>query len=148
MPTNDNAPSAKTALVDAMAQSAFLTMGVLTRLAAENDLSLTQLRVLAILRDRQLKIGDLARYLGLEKSTLTGLVSRAEKQGLMHRRPSTSDHRGVVVGLSEDGEDVAERLARELTDLVDPLLDPLAPSEREDLRRLLTKVTDPATRSA
>lgn len=145
MPANGTAPSAQLGLVDTMAQSAFLTIGVLTRLAADSELSLTQLRVLAILRDRELKIGDLASYLGLEKSTLTGLVSRAEKRGLVNRRPSAVDRRGVVVGLSEHGKEVAERLAEELTDLLNPLLDPLTPSEREDLRRLLTRVTGTAT---
>jgi hypothetical protein len=32
-----------------------MTMAVLTRVAADNELSLTQLRVLAILRDRRLR---------------------------------------------------------------------------------------------
>ena len=33
-------------------------------LAADHDLSLTQLRVLGILRDRRLKMSELASYLG------------------------------------------------------------------------------------
>ncbi|MCU1407511.1 MAG: Transcriptional regulator, MarR family protein, partial [Glaciihabitans sp.] len=72
-------------LIDALAQSAFVTMGALTRIASENDLSLTQLRVLAILRDRRLRMTDLVGYLGLEKSTLTGLIDRAESRGLVSR---------------------------------------------------------------
>lgn len=40
------------ALVDGLVRSAFQVMGVLTRIGAEYDLSLTQLRVLGILRDR------------------------------------------------------------------------------------------------
>ena len=54
-------------LVDALVQAAFVTMAVLNKLSAENDLSLTQLRVLAILRDRRLRMTTLADYLGLEK---------------------------------------------------------------------------------
>ena len=38
-------------LVDALAQAAFMTLAVLTQAAAADDLSLTQLRVLAILRN-------------------------------------------------------------------------------------------------
>lgn len=41
-------------------------MAVLTKVAADNELSLTQLRVLAILRDRRLRMTALAGYLGLE----------------------------------------------------------------------------------
>ena len=51
-------------LVDALAQAAFVTMAVLTKVAADNELSLTQLRVLAILRDRRLRMAVLAGYLG------------------------------------------------------------------------------------
>ncbi len=63
-----------TDLVDVIVQTSFVTMAVLNRVAAEHDLSLTQLRVLAILRDRRLRMTELARYLGLDKSTMTGLV--------------------------------------------------------------------------
>jgi len=38
---------------------------VLNRIGTEHDLSLTQLRVLGILRDRRVKMSELAGYLGL-----------------------------------------------------------------------------------
>ena len=47
-------------LIDALVTASFATMAVLTRIAAEHDLSLTQLRVLAILRDRRVKMTELA----------------------------------------------------------------------------------------
>ncbi|GAB3568505.1 MarR family winged helix-turn-helix transcriptional regulator [Spelaeicoccus albus] len=147
MRTNDTARRADGELIDALAQSAFLTMGVLTRLAADNDLSLTQLRVLAILRDRDLQMGDLASYLGLEKSTLTGLVSRAEKRGLVQRRASGTDRRGVDVRLSDQGQALAARLTGDLESLLAPLTDALDPAERDDLRRLLAKATGAAAPS-
>ena len=75
-------------LVDALVQAAFTVMAVLNKVGADNDLSLTQLRVLAILRDRRPRITVLADYLGLEKSTMTGLVDRAEKRGLLERAPN------------------------------------------------------------
>jgi len=78
-------------LVDALAQAAFVTMAVLNKIGADNDLSLTQLRVCGILRDRRPRMAALADYLGLEKSTMTGLVDRAEKRGLMARAPSADD---------------------------------------------------------
>ena len=72
-------------LVDALARAGFATMAVLTRLSAEHDLSLTQLRVLAILRDRRVRMSTLADHLGLERSTLFGLVDRAERRNLLQR---------------------------------------------------------------
>ncbi len=50
-------------LTDALAQSAFVVMGALTRIAAEHDLSLTQLRVFGILRDREPRMSELADFL-------------------------------------------------------------------------------------
>ncbi len=58
-------PPSNLGLADALAQAAFTTMAILNKLAAENDLSLTQLRVAGILRDRRLRMVELADYLGL-----------------------------------------------------------------------------------
>src|SRR5262245_56114690 len=87
--------SERDGLVDALEQVSFATMAVLTKVGADNDLSLTQLRVLAILRDRRLRMSALADYLGLEKSTMTGLVARAERRGLLARAPSPEDGRAM-----------------------------------------------------
>src|SRR5215469_16850320 len=75
-------------LVDALVQVSFATMAVLNKTAADHDLSLTQLRVVGILADRRLRMTALAAYLGLEKSTLSGLIDRAEKRGILMRLPS------------------------------------------------------------
>ena len=91
----------------------FALMAVLTEVAAEHDLSLTQLRVLGILRDREPTMADLATFTGLERSTISGLIDRAAQRGLVdqdrrparrplgagdaHRlgsRPGPGDHRG------------------------------------------------------
>ena len=84
----------QTPLIDALVRTAFFTTAVLSRVAAEHDLSLTQLRVLAILRDRQGSMSDLATYLGLDKSTISGLVDRAENRGLLRRTQNPLDGRG------------------------------------------------------
>jgi len=94
-------------LIDALAQTAYTVMAVLNRVGAEHDLSLTQLRVMGILRDRRLRITALAEHLGLEKSTMTGLVDRAEKRGLLARAPSATDGRAVDVFITPAGEALA-----------------------------------------
>ena len=130
-------------LVDALAQAAFMTMAVLTRVAADNELSLTQLRVLAILRDRRLRMTALADYLGLEKSTMTGLVDRAEKRGLLRRAPSTSDGRAVDVFLSPRGAELAGRLSTHIARTLSPMTSKLAPPEQRLLQTLLEQMLSP-----
>jgi DNA-binding MarR family transcriptional regulator len=126
------------ALVELTGLSAFSTIAVLQRLAAEHDLSLTQLRVLAILRDRPpARIGRLVDHLGLEKSTLTGLVDRAEQRGLLRRDRDPQDRRAVVVLLTPAGQDLADRLAGEAFDRLRPRLAPLSSAERARLVELM-----------
>jgi DNA-binding MarR family transcriptional regulator len=129
-------------LVDALGQSAFVTMAVLNKLGAENDLSLTQLRVCGILRDRRLRMAALAQYLGLEKSTMTGLVDRAEKRGLLARAPSEDDGRAIDVFLTKDGQKLAERLEGHFRDALAPLTERLNVAEQRRLQKLLERMLD------
>ncbi|PXA68441.1 MarR family winged helix-turn-helix transcriptional regulator [Cryobacterium arcticum] len=127
-------------LIDALVQASFMTMAVLSKVAAEHDLSLTQLRVFAILRDRRLRMAGLAEYLGLEKSTMTGLVDRAEKRGLLERAPSPADRRAVDVFLSAAGIDLTERLYAEILRALSPMTSALSPTEQRRLQTLIERM--------
>jgi DNA-binding MarR family transcriptional regulator len=127
-------------LVDALGLAAFRTMGALTDLAADAGLSLTQLRVLAILRDRRLRIGDLADHLGLEKSTMTGLVARASAKGLLAREPNAADARAVDVVLTDAGHEVARALETAMRRALLPLTSRLPEVDRRELRVLLERM--------
>src|ERR1700722_9274658 len=90
------APSPREAdlgLVDALAQLTFAVQGTLGRIAAANGLSIVQTRLLGILRDRRPTIKELAAFLQLDKSSVTGLVDRAQERGLVQRTASALDRR-------------------------------------------------------
>ncbi len=145
METQMAAPAGE--LVDAIVQSAFATMAVLTRVAAEHDLSLTQLRVLGILRDRQVRMTDLADYLGLEKSTMTGLIARAEKRGLARRVPNPDDGRSVDVLLTAAGHELADRGGARIAGELVPMTAGLSGAEQRRLAAaLLRTVSRPTAR--
>jgi DNA-binding MarR family transcriptional regulator len=128
--------------MDALVQVSFRVVAVLSEVAAAHDLSLTQLRVLAILRDREPPISELAAHLGLERSSVSGLIDRAEQHGLLRRHRSADDQRVVHVRLSPAGR----RLAAELTDVVAGrlavLTEHLGASDRRDLAFLLAQLLD------
>src|ERR1700690_243453 len=88
-------------LRDSLAQMSFTLMAVLTEVAALHDLSLTQLRVLGILRDREPTMADLATFTGLERSTISGLIDRATQRGLVVKTADPHDGRSVRVTLTE-----------------------------------------------
>ena len=130
-------------LVDALVQVAFATMAVLTKAGADHDLSLTQIRMLGILRDRQLRMTALAAYLGLEKSTISGLAERAERRGLLLRAPSRKDGRAVDIMLSPAGIELARLVELEVQHALAPLTGQLTPAEQRRLQVLLARMLRP-----
>ncbi len=139
----DGAGSERQALIDALAQTSFATMAVLTKVAAEYELSLTQLRVLAILQDRRLRMSQLADYLGLDKSTLTGLVDRAVQRGLLHRERNSADGRAFDVLISDVGAELAGRVFARVAELLAPTIDRLGRADQRRLRALLEGTLGP-----
>jgi DNA-binding MarR family transcriptional regulator len=136
-------PAGPDYLIDALVRTSFATMAVLTRIAAEYDLSLTQLRVLAILRDRRVKMSELADYLGLDKSTISGLADRAERRGLLQRAANPLDGRGIDVLLSADGTELAARGAAQISRAMSPMTSALTRAEARRLTTLLERMLDP-----
>ncbi|MEU4557132.1 MarR family transcriptional regulator [Actinoplanes sp. NPDC023936] len=131
------------ALVDALVRTTFQVTGMLTRLGAENDLSLTQIRVLGILRDRRPRLTELAAYLGVDKSSMSGLIDRAERRGLVARDRNPHDARAVDVYLTPAGQELIQRLFAEGRRALAPAIGRLPPEQREQLIGLLDTVLEP-----
>ncbi|MEU6340794.1 MarR family transcriptional regulator [Streptomyces sp. NPDC046977] len=125
---------------DALVQLSFLVHGTLARVAARHDLSLVQIHLLGILRDRRPGMLELARHLDLDKSSMTGLVGRAEKRGLVERLPSPHDGRGVLVALTPLGRRLAEQCTAEMDEHIAALTDALTSGERSAIRAVSTKL--------
>ncbi|GIT78823.1 hypothetical protein LLS1_04920 [Leifsonia sp. LS1] len=138
--SDDDTPPGDDPLVDALVQTSFVVMGVLTRVAAEHDLSLTQLRMLGVLRDRRPRMAQLAQLLGLDKSTVSGLIERAERRGLVRRVPSAADARAVEVEATDAGHVLARSGADEVRDALQPLFGALDVRGRTALQRELDRL--------
>ena len=118
---------------DGLAQLAFLIHAMLERLAAEHDLSITQTRLLGILRDRRPTMNELAELLSLDKSSVTGLVDRAERRGLVVRIPSAQDRRVVQVALTRAGRALVSKAASRFDAEVTKLLERIPAADRRAL---------------
>lgn len=130
-------------LLDALVRSSFQVMGVLTRIGAENDLSLTQLRVLGILVDRRMRMNELAAYLGLDKSTMSGLIDRAEQRGLLARARNPDDRRVVDVFITPAGLELSARVSDQIRRALAPATDRLTALQQDQLIDLLELVVTP-----
>jgi MarR family transcriptional regulator, organic hydroperoxide resistance regulator len=87
---------------------------VLEKLGEElRDLGLThgEINALAALEpDSGLTVADLQKTTGQRASTLTGVVDRLERRGLVERRLNPRDRRSFTVDLTDAGAQAAERV--------------------------------------
>jgi DNA-binding MarR family transcriptional regulator len=88
-----------------------------------------------------LQMGELARRSRLSKQTMTSLVRRVERDGLVERRPDPADARATLIFLTpraREFEPVAARVLDQLDELVRAQLTPAArASLEESLRELM-----------
>ncbi|SOX56571.1 MarR family transcriptional regulator [Mycobacterium ahvazicum] len=129
-------------LRDNLVQVSFAVIAVLNRVAAEHDLSLTQLRVLGILRDREPVMAELATYLGLERSTVSGLIDRAAQRGLVRKTTDAVDGRSVRVSLTAEARRLEVRIIAQIGELLAPMTGGLNVADRKRLTALLAKVLE------
>jgi MarR family transcriptional regulator, lower aerobic nicotinate degradation pathway regulator len=125
---------------DGLAQLSFLIQGILERRAREHDLSVIQIRLLGVLRDRMPTMNELARLLGLDKSSVTGLVDRAERRGMVVRVPSTVDRRAVLVSLTDHGRSLVSAGAARFDADISLLLEHLPRPDRDALSGLISRL--------
>ena len=125
---------------DGLAQLSFLIHGILERRAREHDLSIVQVRLLGLLRDRTPTMNELARYLDLDKSSVTGLIDRAQRRGLVVRVPSATDRRAVLVSLTDHGRSLISGAAARFEADAALLLQRLPPADRDALSRLISRL--------
>lgn len=127
-------------LADALVTSAFVTMAVINKIGAEHDLSLSLVRVLGILADRRPRMNELAEYLGLEKHTMSGLIARAEKRGLVARAPNEADGRATDVLITAEGTKLIKRLHAQGQKALAPVIGQLGVSDQQLLQDLLQRM--------
>ncbi|WP_328992652.1 MarR family transcriptional regulator [Kribbella sp. NBC_01245] len=119
----------------------FLIQTVYADVGRACDLTAAQAQLLCTLADEPKGMADLSRLLGLERSSLTGLVDRAEQRTYVVRRSDPSDRRAVRVALTPEGVKAVARFHDELTVQLQSVLADLPASERKAFTRTLTKLT-------
>jgi DNA-binding MarR family transcriptional regulator len=140
-PESDSVTTSTT--VDALVQLSFAVQLLLTRVAAEHDLSVTQLRLLGILRDRTPTMAAIADFLELDRSSVSGLIDRAERRGLVARRTSDQDARVTLVEATTAGFAVGRLITASVNASLESLLESASASERTMLESLAASLMQP-----
>ena len=105
----------------------------------EQGLSRSKFGIIAALADRDgLSPSQLARHLGVQRPTLTGLLDNLEANGHVSRKPAADDRRRWSVHLSPSGRALADQaVAAQLQRMADAVA-PLSLGERSALRKILS----------
>jgi DNA-binding MarR family transcriptional regulator len=118
----------------------FLVQNLYAEVGRGCDLTVAQAQMLCSLTDRSIGMAELSGMLGLERSSLTGLVDRAEQRGLVVRGNDPHDRRAVKVTLTKAGSTAVHRFHEQLTERLDRLLQDLPATERDRFTRTLGRV--------
>jgi DNA-binding MarR family transcriptional regulator len=139
----DQSPLAPTEpIIDALVQLSYVVNDALNRTTSEYAVSATQLRLLGMLRDRTPSMASIAARLNLDRSSVTGLIDRAERRGLVVRRSWPDDARVTVVELTDAGARLTSTLAEAVTVHLEPLVRNVPASDRAHLVRIAELITD------
>ena len=94
------------------------------------EFSFSQAMILqALMMQKEYRMNDLARFLGLSKANASGLVDRLVKKELIEREHGVEDRRVVLVRLTAKGHTVARGLAK---------------VQRQGLSQMMRRIPEPA----
>ncbi|WP_282943516.1 MarR family transcriptional regulator [Paenibacillus sp. RC67] len=126
--------------MDSLVQLSYLVQSIIGRVGADHELSIIQIRLLGILRDREPSMLQLAQHLGLDKSSITGLVDRAERRGLVERTIAPNDRRGFNVRVTSAGRQLVHVVGDEIERQLNAVIEVITETERSHLAAFATKI--------
>lgn len=98
------------------------------------DLTFTQMRALFVLASREpIRVGDLARALGMSLASASALSERLGRLGYVARERGVEDQRTVLLVLSGKGSRLLDRLERQSTTHLSRAIRGMTQAERRAL---------------
>jgi DNA-binding MarR family transcriptional regulator len=107
------------------------------RLDADGDLSAAQLSTLKMLLDDGVRVGEIARNLGVRVPSATEQVIKLERAGLARREADPDDSRAVRVVLTTEGRGAVESANRRRNAVMAGILESLTDDDRRALAAAL-----------
>lgn len=111
--------------------------------AREHGLTGPQVTVLKLLEGvGDLSLSELSDRIQARNSTITGIVDRMQRDGLVVRRRSDRDRRVIEIVLTPRGKTLAKAIPVQPMQMFASALRSLSPEDREALRRILRAMSD------
>ncbi|WP_285313250.1 MarR family transcriptional regulator [Pseudarthrobacter sp. fls2-241-R2A-168] len=107
------------------------------RLDAEGELSAAQLSTLKMLLDDGVRVGEIARNLGVRVPSATEQIIKLERAGLARREPDPDDSRAVRVVLTTEGRAAVDSANARRNAVMAGILSSLSEQDRQALAAAL-----------
>lgn len=116
---------------------------VTKQLARQHGLTGPQVTALKMLEAfGALSLSELSAHMSAKNSTITGIVDRMERDGLVVRERSEEDRRVVNIRPTAEGRRIAAAVPVTAMAIFASALQSLSERDRDELRRILSKVAD------
>ena len=96
--------------------------------------------MISLWREDGPKVVDLGRSAGLEPSTMTGLLDRMERDGLVVRAADPTDRRAQRIFLTDAGRDIREPIRRVVENTLGTVFDGISDADISKTTHLLRRV--------
>ena len=94
--------------------------------------------------DDGMKLSELGRCAGVEPSTITGLIDRMEKDGLVYRSSMPNDRRANKANLAEKGSAIRSKVFDALDELAQEVFAGIEGDDIETIKKILRKMIENA----
>lgn len=127
----------------ALQRATHATLHLLTTQLADLNLTASEINALGNLADGTARtVSELGTAVGSRPATLTGILDRLERRGLITRGARPGDRRAVQIELTADGVRTARRVRRTLVELEKRLLAGLPAGTVEAAHAVLRALTE------
>jgi DNA-binding MarR family transcriptional regulator len=130
----------ETGLAVALVRLSHLVQHVFADVSRAHDLTPQQAQLLCKLIDGPVGMTELSRLLHLEKSSLTGLVDRVERRGLVARTRDSRDRRACRIELTSQGARLAAASHQDVTARLEMLARELPPADSSRLASAIAHI--------
>lgn len=96
--------------------------------------------LLALWSQDDSKVGDLGRRAGLEPSTMTGVLDRMVRDGLVERKPDPDDRRALRIRLADAGRRIQAPVMAAIDATMDRVMRGVDLAEQEQIKASLRRV--------
>lgn len=127
-------------LTTGLIRSAALIQDICAIASSEHGLTPQQAQLMGVVGDKPSKMVWLGELLRIGKSSMTGLVHRAERAGIVRRVPDPGDGRSTLIMLTDEGRRTNTAFRATVGERIERIIATLPTAERNGLATALSMI--------